>query len=59
MAMTQQWFRLAKEYKSKLKKLQSKYGAAHTYVNLHVMDSVAVQPEDPILKIVMGVEFLP
>ena len=27
--------------------------AAHTYINLHVMDWVAVQQEDPILKVVM------
>ena len=42
-----------KEYISKLKKTAVQVWAAHTHVNLHVMDWVAVQQEDPILKIVM------
>ena len=33
--------------------------ATHVHVNLHVMDWVAAQQGDPILKIVMGVDFLP
>ena len=41
------------EYINKLKELQSKDMLLYTHVNLHVTDWVAVQQENPILKIVM------
>ena len=40
-----------KEYISKLEETAFEGCAAHMYVNLHVMDWVAVQQEDPILKL--------
>ena len=48
--MTQWWLWLMKKYISKSGKLLSKLEPAHTHVNLHVIDWLATQQEDPILK---------
>ena len=53
MPMTQWWLRPTKRIHKQVEETAVQAWANHMCINLHVLDWVAVQQEDPILKIVM------